>query len=151
MSKESIPTLQVPANEDSDIDARPRSHREVTQPPTTIFKITPQEWNNVPKIVYEAIACIVSEFDQNLVRIKASNDNFDRNFRDTRQAIQLSERSAQDDNAKTNQQIETNKKWAQDKFTKMNNDTADKISRVMNQLMEAIGNINNNYKLKKNN
>ena len=81
MSKASIPTLQVPGmggNEDSDIDARPRSHREVTQPMTTIFKIVPQEWNNVPKIVYEAIASIVSEFDQNLVRIKTSNDNFDR-------------------------------------------------------------------------
>jgi hypothetical protein len=42
--------------------------------------------------------------------------------------------------------LETNKKWAQDKFTKVNNDMADKISRVMNNLMEANGNINKNFK-----
>jgi hypothetical protein len=54
----------------------------------------------------------------------------DRNFRDIRQSITLVERAAQDDNTRTNQTIETNKKWATERFTKVQNDINDKISRV---------------------
>ena len=43
---------------------KPRSHREVSQGPDTCFKIVPEQWNNVPKIVYEAIATIVASLDK---------------------------------------------------------------------------------------
>lgn len=47
---------------------RPLSNREIDQSGDTIFKINAEEWNNIPKIVYEAIAKIVLDFDINLKR-----------------------------------------------------------------------------------
>ncbi len=44
---------------------RPSSNREIKQSASTIFPIEPAEWNNVPKIVYEAIATVVAELDTN--------------------------------------------------------------------------------------
>jgi hypothetical protein len=38
---------------------RPYSNRDIEQSKGTILKINPEEWNNVPVIVYESIATIV--------------------------------------------------------------------------------------------
>ena len=43
---------------------KPRSHRDVSQGPNTCFKIIPEQWNNVPKIVYEAIASVIETLDK---------------------------------------------------------------------------------------
>ncbi len=60
-----------------------------------------------------------------------------RTFKEYRQTLQMAERSNQDENNKINQVIETNKKLMQDKFTKVNSDMADKISRVMGSVLDC--------------
>ena len=41
----------------------PRSLRKIEQSPETIYKIEPMLWNNVPPIVYEAVAVIICALD----------------------------------------------------------------------------------------
>jgi len=47
---------------------KPKSHRDVQQGPKTIFKIIPEQWNNVPTIVYDAIYKLISTIDGNEMR-----------------------------------------------------------------------------------
>lgn len=63
---------------------RPLSNREIDQSGETIFKFNAEEWNNIPKIVYEAIAKIVQDFDMNLRRQASKFDEINRTFKDFR-------------------------------------------------------------------
>ena len=47
----------------SPLDDRPTSKDAVNQSSITCFPITPAAFNNVPKILYESIAVLVSEVD----------------------------------------------------------------------------------------
>ena len=59
----SIPEIE---NEKNESEGQ-LSHRSLQQPikqsDVTIFKINPIDWNNVPKIVYDAICSIITSFD----------------------------------------------------------------------------------------
>jgi hypothetical protein len=50
----------------------PRSQRTVEQSPETIFKIEPILWNNVPPIVYEAVAVMIEAIDRARGQIHAN-------------------------------------------------------------------------------
>ena len=45
-------------SDDSDAWMRPRSHRDVGQPLNTCLKFVADDWNNVPKIVYESFVSL---------------------------------------------------------------------------------------------
>ena len=64
--------------EDPDDIMKPRSNREIKQPLNTCFRLVPEQWNNVPKIVYEAMAEIISTLDKQKQRISLNNDDFKR-------------------------------------------------------------------------
>ena len=56
--------LPEPDPNDSDECLRPRSHREIVQQGPTVFKIESDKWNNVPKVVFEAVVALVTQVDQ---------------------------------------------------------------------------------------
>ena len=74
---------------------RASSNRDVQQSSDTIFRIRADEWNNVPKIVYEAMVTIINTIDSknkaSKIRDQKVQDKFDetRNFiTETEGAIQ---------------------------------------------------------------
>ena len=42
---------------------RSTTAREIQQPSGTVFEINPEDWNNVPKIIYDAVIVLVNEAD----------------------------------------------------------------------------------------
>ena len=59
----SQPDLNATSRSRSPLDDRPTSKDHVNQSNTTCFQIIPAAFNNVPKILYESIAVLVSEVD----------------------------------------------------------------------------------------
>ena len=75
---------------------RPRSNREVHQPPGTVFKIKAPEWNNVPPITYEAIVTLVNEIDAMNRRAETTKIDAKRTFDDQKLMIRTTESTARD-------------------------------------------------------
>jgi len=70
---------------------RASSNREVTQPDETVFKIKAGEWNNVPRIVYEAIVAIVNTLDENARASRFRAEEVSRQFKESRFQIATAE------------------------------------------------------------
>ena len=86
----------TPRRMDSEELLKPRSNREVHQPPGTVLKINAPEWNNVPPITYEAIVALVNEIDSMNRRAEASKGDVKRTFDDHRLVLRTSESTARD-------------------------------------------------------
>ena len=41
----------------------PPTHSPVKQDPYTAFKINPEDWNNVPKIIYDCLSTVINRLD----------------------------------------------------------------------------------------
>jgi hypothetical protein len=57
----------------------------------TVLKINPEEWNNVPVIVYESIFKIVSELDKNFRRQALKFEEIGRSFKDQSNLVTIIE------------------------------------------------------------
>ena len=70
---------------------RAHSHRDIPQKRDTVFRIRAEDWNNVPKVTYEAITALVIAFDdfksQNQKQIQTNS----KEFRDIKNLIASSE------------------------------------------------------------
>jgi len=91
----------------------------VNQPQDTIFKIKPEEWNNVPSIIYEAIATLVSEQDRFARRYKANNDDVFNNFRDVRNTIKVTEKMIESEIEKVKQHSEEERHTLAERITSL--------------------------------
>ena len=90
---------EAPRRMDSEELLKPRSNREVNQPPGTVLKINAPEWNNVPPITYEAIVTLVNEIDSMNRRAATAKTEVKRTFDDQKLIIRTSESTARDDRA----------------------------------------------------
>lgn len=86
----------LPRRMDSEELLRPRSNREVHQPPGTVLKIKAPEWNNVPPITYEAIVTLVNEIDAMNRRAETAKTDVKRTFDDQKLVIRTTESAAGD-------------------------------------------------------
>ena len=82
---------ETPRRLDSDELLKPRSNREVHQPPGTVLKISAMEWNNVPPITYEAIVQLVHEIDAINSRAVTAKTDMKRTFDEQRVVIRNTE------------------------------------------------------------
>jgi len=94
-----------PGRMDSEELLKPRSNREVHQPPGTVLKINAPEWNNVPPITYEAIVTLVNEIDSMNRRAETSKTDVKRTFDDQKLILRTSESTARDERAVLNAAI----------------------------------------------
>jgi hypothetical protein len=94
-----IPRLDIEAISPNDKEGdkgssgRINGQRPIKQAITTILRIDPQDWNNVPTVVYEAVAKIVSSIDDTESKKKQKYDAINKEFRDVRQMITMVEQT----------------------------------------------------------
>ena len=70
---------------------RASSNREVTQPDETVFKVNAEDWNNVPRIIYEAIVTIINALDENGRASRAKAEEVAKQFKEARFQIATAE------------------------------------------------------------
>lgn len=114
---------------------KPRSNRDVSQAGNTFFKLVPDQWNNVPKIVYEATYEIITAIDKLIYNQKLSSDEFRRYQTQIKnhQSATTSEYNAY--KMETKKQLESISKEVslkfQEKMKEMNSQLTDKINRQL--------------------
>lgn len=82
-----LPTLDNNKLAISARSGRPSTNREVPQTPDTVFAINPEEWNNVPKVVYEACYALVVEADATRKRNAHLQAEVKNNFMESRTSV----------------------------------------------------------------
>ena len=93
---------------------RQTGQRKVQQPVTTVCKLEPEHWNNVPVIVYEAIAKIVAAVDDAEAKKHRKYDEITKQFRDVRSMVGATETTFKSENDKIYDQIEADKRLAKE-------------------------------------
>ena len=63
------------------------SHAAIKQQDQTLFKINPEDWNNVPKIVYDATCMIIVRTDQNNNLLNKRNLEFTRELQNLKAVL----------------------------------------------------------------
>lgn len=77
---------------------RATSHRDVPQKRDTVFRIRAEDWNNVPKVTYEAITALVIAFDEFRLQNSKQNQTNSRELRDIKNLISSTENKLKNDN-----------------------------------------------------
>jgi len=109
----------------------------VDQPAGTVFKISPEAWNNVPIIVYEAVARIVSAVDAGAAEQRRRSDEVSRQFRDMRSLVGAVENAAKSENDKLGEENTQEKKIVDERFSKAEADMLELRERLNRQRDEA--------------
>lgn len=120
---------------------RLNGQRPVKQAITTVLRIDPQDWNNVPKIIYEGIAKIVAAIDDAEAKKKQKYDAINKEFRDVRQVVTMIEQTMKQTTDKLTDQITDNQKLCQKQFINADQklrDTEDSLNWKIGQVAEAM-------------
>ena len=114
---------------------KPRSNRDVSQANNTFFKLIPDQWNNVPKIVYEATYEIITAIDKLMYNQKISSDEFRRYQTQIKNSQQATQSEYNGFKMETKKAIENISKEVSLKFNEkmkeMNTQLTDKINRQL--------------------
>ena len=83
-----IDSLLIDPNSKSTIFGSPRhQHNGFSQAKDTVFKVDPEEWRNVPKIVYDAIAALIQNFDMTSKKSDQKMTTFTSQILDCKSAV----------------------------------------------------------------
>ena len=106
-----------------------------------MFKINATDWNNVPKIVYDAFCTIITQYDANYLQQKQKHEAIQRDFQAQRAADDDLERKMEDANDKLKGNLEAAAKKDRDKVRSLNEDMLGRHSRVMSLISDLQRNV----------
>ena len=121
----------------SPLDDRPTSKDHVNQSSITCFPIIPAAFNNVPKILYESIAVLVSEVDS-LKKMRNNDFNVnDNGFKEMRKLITLFESQLSGDIGNAKWATEVVKKELKNKIDNIRADVSDRFSSLGSKISDV--------------
>lgn len=106
------------------------THQEVKQAKDTCFRITPADWNNVPKIVYEAMTTLIERFDLSQQQYYKSMKDHTRDFSSLRMQAQRTDKQVDE--------LTANFKMA---FEMMKTDMKDRLGLIDSEIEHKNGKI----------
>lgn len=109
---------------------RPCTNRDVTQTPDTVFAINPEEWNNVPKIVYDCCYSLIYEADATRKRNAQVQAEVKNNFMESRTSIRNVEQGWQRESLQMKAQSDADARRLTDAQGKLQTEVEDKLNKI---------------------